>query len=269
MKYVLLIISVLCLHCSDTAAGVVVTSKPLYFVVAPLMKGIEAPKLLVTHGHCAHHHHVRPSEIGLIKSASIVFWNGAVHEPFLEKSVSLAKKNMLVFDELDGFSWLSPAHVISKLPAIVTALKQVYPKKLHDRIDSNTIKFQESLALLHQRMQDKFACIKEKLIITSYPFLTYYAKAYGLEGVAHMMGSPEETITPQRLKNVYKTLEKGNVIGIIKDHHVPMTVVENAVRHYKTRILTVDVEAVDTPICLDGYHILIETLTRSIVEWAQ
>jgi ABC-type Zn2+ transport system substrate-binding protein/surface adhesin len=269
MKYFLHICGAIGILLNATMADVVVSCKPLYFIVAPLIKGVDTPKLLINHGQCGHHHHVRPSEMHLIKSAKLVVWNGATHEPFLSKIIDSANANIKVFDEIDGFSWLSPNEVIKKLPAVVVALKLVYPECDHAKIDANAETLIVELKKLHERTRLHLQPLKGKSILTTYPVLTYFANEYGLVVSGYMMGSPEESMTPQRLRNVYKVLEERRVIGVIKDHHVPISVVQNLVQKYKLPILTVDTEGVDIPASTHGYNILIERLAQSIVKWAQ
>lgn len=269
MKYILHVCGAIGILLNCIVADVVVSCKPLYFVVAPLIKGIDTPRLLINHGQCGHHHHARPSEIQLIKSASLVVWNGSTHEPFMSKLIGTAKSNIKVFDETDGFSWLSPKEVIKKLPALVVGLKSVYPECDHAKIDANAVAFTADLQRLHEKTRLQFQPLLGKSILTTYPVLTYFANAYGLVVSGYMMGSPEESMTPQRLRNVYKVLEERRVIGVVKDHHVPINVVQNLVQKYKLPILTVDTEGVDIPASTQGYNILIERLAQSIVKWAQ
>jgi zinc transport system substrate-binding protein len=269
MKYFLLLSGLIWVQLTSVFSNIVVTSKPLYFVVAPILKGIETPKLVINHGHCGHHYHVRPSEIQLIKTAKLVLWNGSIHEPFMTKLVDTINSHQIVFDETDGLSWLSPNMTLMKLPKVVKALKSVYPEALHIQIDNNAKEFSIQLQKLHEKMLQHTACLKGKNILTTYPFLTYFANDYGLYVAAHMMGAPEESMTPQRLRNVHKVLENGGVLGVVKDHHVPINVVESLIRNYKIKVLTVDAEAVDIPLSINGYNILIERLTQSIVKWAQ
>lgn len=253
---------------SSTFSNVVVSCKPIFFVVAPLLKGIDTPKLLINHGQCGHFHHLRPSEVQLIKTAKLVMWNGEVHEPFMSKLIEGAGAHLKVFDEKDGFLWLSPVEVTKRLPKIIAALKSVYPETEYAKIDANAERFKADLEQLHAKNTTQLEKLKGKAIITTYPMLTYYANEYGLVVAGYMTGSPEESMTPQRLRNIYKAFEDKRVMGVVKDHHIPLNVIQSLVQKYKTPVLTVDVEGVDIPIGMQGYYILIERLTQSIVKWA-
>jgi zinc transport system substrate-binding protein len=269
MKYFLLLCAFVGMQLSLLTAHVVVTSKPLYFVVAPLLKDIDTPKLIINHGHCGHHYHIRPSEIQLIKTAKLILWNGKIHEPFMSKLLQNGYSNITVFDETDGFSWLSATSVIEKLPKVVVALKEIYPANLHKKIDANAAVFLKRLEQLYEKIIRQTECIRGRSILTTYPFFTYFAKEYGLNIATYMVGSPEEAVTPHRLRNIYKTLENNQVFGVVKDHHIPSHVIQALVQRYKLPILTIDTEAVDVPINIDGYYILIERIAQSIVKWAQ
>jgi zinc transport system substrate-binding protein len=269
MKYILHLCIVVSVLLNFVTANVVVSCKPVYFVIAPLIKGIGTPKLLINHGQCGHHHHLKPSEVQLIKSAKIVFWNGSLHEPFMSKIIESSKSHHKVFDETDGFSWLSPVEVIKKIPSIAVALKSGYPESDHATIDANVKNFIEVLKKLNEKTRLRFQGLKNKEMITTYPFLTYFARDYGLRVSGYMMGSPEESVTPQRLRNIYKILEKKGVAGVVKDHHVPLNMVKAIVQKYNLTVLTIDTEGVDIESSLNGYSSLIERLTQSIVMWAK
>lgn len=269
MKYILQLLVFIGVLFNYVAADVVVSCKPIYFVVAPLLKGLGAPKLILNHGQCGHHHHLKPSEVQLIKSAKIIFWNGSVHEPFMSKMIEASQSNIKVFDEKDGFSWLSPADVIKKIPAIVDALKSLYPESNHATLNSNATSFVAELRTLDEKTRVLMQSLKERAVLTTYPFLTYFANAYGVKVSGYMMGSPEESVTPQRLRNVYKILEEKQVIGVVKDHHVPLNMVQSLTQRYNLPILTVDAEGVDIPLSINGYNILIERIAQSIVKWAK
>jgi ABC-type Zn2+ transport system substrate-binding protein/surface adhesin len=269
MKYILNLCLFLSVYISSPMASVVVSCKPIYLVVAPLLKGVDTPQLLINHGQCGHYHHLRPSEVQLLKSAKLVLWNGEVHEPFMSKMIESSTVNVQVFEEKDGFLWLSPVEVIKRLPKIVTALKSVFPECDHAKIDTNAQKFISELEGLHAKNLRQLAKLKGKAILTTYPMLTYFANEYGLVVVGYMTGSPEESMTPQKLRNIYKALEDKRVIGVVKDHHIPLSVIQSLVQKYKIPVLTVDAEGVDVPLGMQGYYILIERLTQSIVKWAE
>lgn len=269
MRFFLQAFMTISILCNLTFANVVVSSKAIYLIVAPLLKGVDTPKLLINHGQCGHHHHLKPSEVQLIKLAKIVFWNGAVHEPFMSKIIESAAVNHKIFDEVDGFSWLSPVEVIKKLPAIVAVLKSIYPECDHAKIDDNVNMFISSLKSLHEKIRMQLAPLKGKEILTTYPFLTYFAREYEIIVAGYMMVSPEESMTPQRLRNMYKILGEKRVVGIVKDHHVPFNVIRSLTQKYKTPVLVVDTEGIDVLLNAQEYNILIERLAQSIVKWAK
>lgn len=269
MKKFLLFLVFVCVQIVSIHANLVVTSKPLYFIIAPLIKGVDTPKVLVGHGHCGHHHHLRPSEIKLIKNASLVFWNGQVHEPFMAKIIEANKNNIKIFEEDKGFAWLSIGLVLKKLPLLIARLKKIYSSKVHAQIDANALRFQQELIDLNKKVGLEMAALKTKAFLTTYPFLTYFAKEYGVNIVGYMMDSPDASVTPRRLKAIYKLLEEKKIAAVIKDHHVPLNVIHTVVGNQCDHILTVDPEAINVPVSIDGYHILIERITQSIVKWAQ
>jgi len=77
-------------HAADTAQArgpVVVTIKPLYSLVAQLMKGIDEPVLLMKQMQSPHHYTMRPSERRLLSDASMIVWTGPQMETYLDKII--------------------------------------------------------------------------------------------------------------------------------------------------------------------------------------
>lgn len=270
MKTILYVLVGLMLQIHAAFANVVVTSKPLYLVIAPLLKGIDTPTLIVSKGQCSHHHHLKPSEINAIHKAKAVFWAGAFHEPLMAHVLSAESKAVPVLSAKEGFEWLSPMRVMQALPGIVQRLKEAYDSPSpHVLIDHNAAKLTASLGVLHEKTATRTKLLKGKVFITTYPFLTCLAKDYGVNVIASMVNTPSEAMTVQRLRNVYRLLKAETVTAVIKDHHLPVAVVEKILRNYTVPIVTVDVEAIDVPLSDDGYNILIERLVQTIVHLAQ
>ena len=72
---------------SNATNNIVVTTKPLYSLVAHLTVGISDPILLSNNTSTPHHYTMRPSERRLLAKANIIIWPGADIEPQLDKII--------------------------------------------------------------------------------------------------------------------------------------------------------------------------------------
>jgi zinc transport system substrate-binding protein len=85
---------------ADDAPDVVVSIKPIHSLVAAIMDGVGAPKLIVEGASSPHTYSLKPSNASALESAKVIFWVGPGMEAFLEKSLS-ALGNNAVIAELD------------------------------------------------------------------------------------------------------------------------------------------------------------------------
>ncbi len=249
-------------------AKVVVTTKPLYFIVAPLLQGVDTPILLKKHNGCSHQNHLRPSEVSSLKSAKLVFSSGAERHVLSKKNIS----NVIfvsVFSAEDGIEWLSPKKVRESISDIVGALKTIYPLQYHDILDQNANSFSLDLNQLDVWVREHMLGLKLRAVITTYAFFKYFADDYNLEVLNVLTPSPLDAAKPRSLKKTYALLNSGRILGIVKDHHMPIDVLKRVFSEQDIKVLEIDIEAVKQPITHDGYHILIENMVRSIVRWAQ
>lgn len=264
MKQLCYFLFFLALGFHTSCANVVVTSRPIYFIVAPLLKGVDEPKLLLKQGHCAHHHHIKPSDIKLIQNAKMVFWGGPLHEPFIMKALQ-EKTNLVLFEDSKGFGWLSPARVMQELNVVIEALKKVYPRYA-SQIMQNGINFEVQLKKMHLNMVKALKDVKKDRFVTTYDFFNQVASDYGLALLPAMLSSPEAAFSPKNLKTFYALLKDDRVDVIIKDHHLPVGVLQSMIKGHNVKIVSVDAEGVDLSIHKDTYAILIERMMQSIVK---
>ncbi|WP_132524186.1 zinc ABC transporter substrate-binding protein [Rhizobium sp. BK376] len=85
---------------ADDAPDVVVSIKPIHSLVAAIMDGVGAPKLIVEGASSPHTYSLKPSNASALESAKVIFWVGPGMEAFLEKPLS-ALGNNAVIAELD------------------------------------------------------------------------------------------------------------------------------------------------------------------------
>ncbi|PLX89325.1 MAG: zinc ABC transporter substrate-binding protein, partial [Desulfuromonas sp.] len=100
---------------------VVVSIKPLHFLVSGVMEGVAEPQLLVKGGGSPHDYAMRPSEARMLASAALIVWVGPQLESFLAKPLTTLgqKARLLEFGKIlephllpvrEGGAWSSEVH---------------------------------------------------------------------------------------------------------------------------------------------------------------
>lgn len=76
--------------------NVVASIKPIHSLVAGVMQGVEAPRLLVSGSQSPHDYAMKPSDAEALQRAAVVFWIGPELERFLEKPLETLAGNATV-----------------------------------------------------------------------------------------------------------------------------------------------------------------------------
>ncbi|WP_277995948.1 zinc ABC transporter substrate-binding protein [Rhizobium sp. Leaf371] len=83
---------------------VVVSIKPIHSLVAAIMAGVGAPKLIVEGAASPHTYNMKPSNAAALQNAKIVFWMGEGMEHFLEKPLETlgSKATVVALEDAPG-----------------------------------------------------------------------------------------------------------------------------------------------------------------------
>ena len=79
-------------------ARVVATIKPIHSLVAAVMQGAGAPRLLIGGGASPHAYSLKPSDARALQNADVIFWVGRDLETFLEKPLTALPKTARVVE---------------------------------------------------------------------------------------------------------------------------------------------------------------------------
>ncbi len=94
---------------ASAAPEVVVSIKPIHSLVAPIMKGVGEPKLIVEGAASPHTFTMKPSNARAVEGADMVFWMGPGMEAFLKKPLEALASDATVVE-------LDDAEGLTKLP---------------------------------------------------------------------------------------------------------------------------------------------------------
>lgn len=197
--------------------GVAVTVKPVFSLVASLMRGVGKPDLIISSNATPHHYSLRPSERRLIANASLVIWVGPELETFMPRvfsSMEQDKAQLVLIDiaeivrlparsvhpeqptrsstntrTRDPHIWLMPDNVRIMVDAISKRLTSLDPK--------NSARYEHNRQSLHKRINSTDATIRRTLSAKTSPFMTYhdayqyFEKTYRLNNAGFVSSGPE------------------------------------------------------------------------------
>lgn len=148
------------------AAGLVVTTHPLYLIAQAVTAGIETPTLLLPANQSGHDIQLRPDERQQLKRANLVLWFGPAYESSLTKVLQGQPNAIALYDlkafrrlpmrqvqgqpianSLDPHLWLDPVNAIGIAHALAAVRAMQYPK-LAQQYKQNAVQFSQRLLMV-------------------------------------------------------------------------------------------------------------------------
>jgi zinc transport system substrate-binding protein len=197
--------------------SVVASIKPLHSIVAAVMRGVEAPRLLVGGGASPHAHALRPSQVRALGDADVVFWVGETMEGFLAKTLRTLPERTRVVEltALDGVDflhrggdraidphfWLDPSVVRAVVPAIVGALTAVDGGN-GEVYRANGRTLSARLDALDAELRERLKPIAERPFLVFHDAYGYLPRRYPLNIVGAITVSPDRPAGARHLSRI-------------------------------------------------------------------
>lgn len=216
----------------NTKPTIVTTIYPLYEFTKQVVGDKADVVLLVPNGAEPHDWEPSPSDLIKVKNASLVIYNGAGLEPWVEKigSTTLSGKQTLSaanvvpllqaqYDEegesaetgvMDPHIWLDPVNAQAIVHAIAAAAAQIDPSN-SDYYSANSTNYITRLVELDHDYRLALASTARRDIITSHAAFGYLAARYGLNQIAIMGLSPDAEPTPERMAQVIRHVRSAGI----------------------------------------------------------
>lgn len=203
-------------------SDILVTFRPLHSIISNITGDIIVPDLLLKDNHSPHHINVKPSHLGALQKAKIVFYLDKNFETFLrpilkkskdnKKFISLSSNETFPFlkksydsQKDDLHFWLSPDHVIKMLPFIIQKLSVTFPEqKEHFKRNANI--FEQELKTLSAIIHNKLRSFPHKKIIVAHDAFTYFEKAFAIHKVMALSDDPHFSFTGKKMIDLEKTI---------------------------------------------------------------
>ena len=194
---------------AETAAIIVTSNYPLYFITTRLLAGIEsAPDVVFpTIDGDPTYWTPAPEQVQLLQSAELIVLNGANAEPwldfvsldeskFFDTTAGLAERLIPLEDAVQhqhgpegehshqGYAyttWLDPDLLAGQARALSDRLAQVVPAK-ETRLRQNLASLEADLSDLDSRLEAAFEPLRGRPVLFSHPVYQYLERRYGLDG---------------------------------------------------------------------------------------
>lgn len=209
----------------DSKPTIVTTIYPLYEFTKQVVGDKAEVILLVPAGAEPHDWEPAPADLIKVKKASIVVYNGAGMEPWIDKLagtvlagkkvVSAASAVNLIsaqYNEeggpaepgtIDPHVWLDPVNAQAIVKQITAAVAESDPGNA-GYYQANADAYSQQLAALHDEYTAVLAEAPRRIFITSHAAFGYVANRYELKQVAIMGLAPDAEPTPERMAQIIR-----------------------------------------------------------------
>lgn len=302
----MLIACVLCFSAAQAEPPRVAASiRPLHSLVANVMQGVAAPRLLVAGNNSPHGYQLKPSERAMLEEAEIIFLISPQFETFLAHALASAPKNLHVVamadvpemnllpqrsggmwethshDEkhlhhheeaptrMDYHVWLDPVRASMMVSAIEKALSDRYPE--HTKaFRANATRMIEKLAALDAALVDRLLEVKHVPFIVFHDGYQYMEARYGLRAVGSITLHPEAPVSAKRLRALRNKTTTLGAMCVFREPRYSARLVESLTEGTPARIATLDpmeyAASADEDYYAASMHALADALTRCLAQ---
>jgi zinc transport system substrate-binding protein len=178
---------------------------------------------------------LKPSDVGLIRSADLILYLGRGFQPALEDAIEAIPNRSAAVDLLEGLPlkkgvedgeatdphvWLDPLLMIRIVERVV---------------EGRALTYKTSLEELHRSFEDTLRTCVRREIVTAHAAFGYLAARYGFEQIAISGLSPEAEPSPRRLEEVAGIAKERGVKTIFFETLVSPRVAETVARVVRAR----------------------------------
>ncbi|MCS7173455.1 MAG: zinc ABC transporter substrate-binding protein [Armatimonadetes bacterium] len=171
---------------------------------------------LVPPGAEVHHYEPTPRDVLTLRRASLLLYNGAGLEPWVEKLRHELSGHTLLVNTTEGLPllrtgagqadphvWLDPVLALRQVERIRAALSRVDPGGVWV-YHRNAQALQAELTALHRRFQERLRRCRTRVFITAHAAFGYLARRYGLQMISIAGLSPEVEPSSAKLREVVR-----------------------------------------------------------------
>src|SRR5262245_27931065 len=279
---------------ANAAPKVVVTIKPIHALVARVMAGIGSPQMLVKGPASPHLYALKPSDMGALADADVVFRVSPTTEPFTVRLadslprrvelvtlqdapglVLLPRRAHAAFESagdhpspggsrgspFDGHIWLDPDNAKAMVDRIAEVLGAKDPGNA-DAFKGNAARPKGELDDLHRELQQALSPIAGKPYVVAHDAFQYFERRYRLNAVGAISLSPEVPAGAKRLGDLRRKILALGAVCVFAEPQVDRRLIANLIEGSVARTGTLDPEGFS----LESGPNLYFTLMRKLAE---
>jgi zinc transport system substrate-binding protein len=260
----------------SAAPKVVVTIKPVHALVARVMLGVGSPQMLVKGAASPHLYALRPSDMGALEDADIVFRASPATEPFsirltetLPRRVEvvtlqdapglvlLPRRTGSAFESaaeaarhspagrkgnlFDGHIWLDPENAKAMVDRIAQVLSAKDPSHA-GTFKINAAALKSELDELQEELARALNPIADKPYVVAHDAFQYLERRYRLNAVGAIALSPEVVPSAKRLAALRRKLMALGAICVFAEPQADRRLIDNLIEGTLARTGTLDPE---------------------------
>jgi len=280
---------------------VVASIKPIHALVAGVMQGVGAPRLLAPGGASPHDYSLRPSDARAIAEADVVFWVGPELEGFLVKPLDNAKDKVRSVALLDApevtvwplrqggawethdhghaaddhdhahdrqagrdpHLWLDPVNAAAMVRRIVAVLSEIDPLHRAD-YQHNGAMLIERLDRLNQQLAAGLASIQTRPYIVFHDAYQYFERRYGLDAVGSIVLHPEQRPSARRVAEIQDRIGTLGVRCVFSEPQFQPALIATVIGDSGARQGVFDPLGAELSAGPDAYFLLLSTLSDAL-----
>ena len=279
------------------APRVVVSIKPLHSLVAGVMKGVGAPRLLVRGVASPHRHALRPSEARALANADVVFWVGETVEHFLVTTLEAARARVVALLEApdvrvlpareggvwkvrgsgrdhdhdhdhghgheDGHIWLDPRNAIAIAETVARVLAEADP--------GNAVRYRENahdlaarLATLENELATTLSPVKRVPYVVFHDAYQYLEARFGLNAIGSVSVHTGRAPGASRLRELRRGIVDSGARCVFREPQFEPGLVRTVIEGTGAAADVLDPLGADIPPGEDAYFALMRRIAGSL-----
>ncbi|MDA1000041.1 MAG: zinc ABC transporter substrate-binding protein [bacterium] len=281
------------------APRVVASIKPVHALVAGVMEGAGAPRLLIGGSASAHTYSLRPSQARALQQAGIVFWVGEELETFLvrilkslprgARVVSLLKapglkrhptreggmweqdadhddggKKHPAREEIDPHIWLNPENARAMVRRIIEVLQKTDPRNA-GRYAENGARLSRRIRALEAEIGARLRPLRAAPFVVFHDAYQYFERHFQLRGVGSIAVSPDRRPGARRILQIRRRLRAAPSMCLFSEPQFSPGIVDTLIAGTPTRTGVLDPLGVDVPPGKEAYFAIMRNLADAFV----
>lgn len=233
---------ILLMLCSVTVQAasdfdVVVSVKPVYSILAGLMKDVAQPELLISGQQTPFDFKLKPSQLERMKKAKLVIWVGPELEKTLQPAIKKLPDNVRVIELLsqpelkilpsqvnekqrNPFFWMDDRNAIIMLDMLTRVLIKMDPLRSHI-YERNRLRLLKPLKRIDREYEYGYRGLKSGVGVQYYDTLYYFEQAYALKVLDQVTDTPWDKAATQSLLRVRERLVSRQANCLFLDQSMP------------------------------------------------